>query len=134
MILTNACLQRYDRKNAKVNLKYEQFCQKELLILDQDFIMKRVNYFLFIGFIYFLQEGCLVCIFHACILLCFPLVLGGSHFLTTLSLLKPVRSHPLFLFLNTCLGLYRLVLFLLILLQIISFVGCSFICIYTYSF
>lgn len=49
----------------------------ELLILAQGFIMARVNYFLFIGFIYLLQGGFIVCIFNACIFDKFSPGIGG---------------------------------------------------------
>lgn len=49
----------------------------ELLILAQGFIMARVNYFLFIGFIYLLQGVFIVCIFNACIFDKFSPGIGG---------------------------------------------------------
>ena len=122
-------------KIKKLNLKHKHFsCQMKLLILAQGFIMKILNYFLSIGFTYLLQECFLGCIFIHAYSGSFLLVLVGYHFLTALSLSKPARSHLLFFFLNTCLELYKLVFCLLILLQVLSFVGSSFIYIYMYSF
>lgn len=52
-------------KKVQVNLKHQHFsCLIGLLILAQGLITARLNYFLFIGFIYLLQGVFLVYIFH----------------------------------------------------------------------
>lgn len=99
MLLTNACSQRSDRQHAKVNLKYQQFsCKRKLFILAQGFIMKRINYFLFLGFIYLLQKVFLVFIFHICILKFSPCIGGISLCYHSESFKGSEESPTLFIF------------------------------------
>lgn len=114
----------------KVNLKHQHFsCQIVLLILAQGLIMARLNYFLFIGFIYLLQGVFLVNIFHAWIFGKFSPYISGISFSYCSASFKASHNSSAVFLLSTCLGAYSLVLCHLILLYIISFVGCLFICV-----